>query len=83
MAERKSMIRNFALIKAQLRELAEVINAFKSETVQLRLIELVFEEAKEDRIMEKAKMRRAGRRKAIKRSAPPDAVSPKGKGSRP
>lgn len=39
------MIRNFDVIKEQLRELAGVINTFKSEAVQLRLIELVFEAA--------------------------------------
>lgn len=36
------MIKNFDVLKEQLKELAAVINAFKSETVQLRLIELVF-----------------------------------------
>jgi len=36
------MIKNFDVIKEQLRELAGVINTFKSEAVQLRLIELVF-----------------------------------------
>ena len=37
------MIKNFDVIKEQLKELAGVINSFKSEAVQLRLIELVFE----------------------------------------
>lgn len=37
------MIKNFDLIKEQLKELAIVINSFKSEAVQLRLLELVFE----------------------------------------
>lgn len=37
------MIKNFDVIKEQLRELAGVINTFKSEAVQLRLVELVFE----------------------------------------
>lgn len=35
------MIKNFEEIKKQLGELASVINAFKSEAVQLRIIELV------------------------------------------
>lgn len=39
------MIKNFDKIKGQLRELAEVINSFKSEAVQVRLIELVLEAA--------------------------------------
>jgi len=36
------MIKNFEDIKAQLQELAPIINSFKSETVQLRIVELVF-----------------------------------------
>lgn len=39
------MIKNFDSVKEQLRELAGIINTFKSEAVQLRLIELVFEAA--------------------------------------
>jgi hypothetical protein len=37
------MIKDFEKIKEQLSELAGVINAFKSEAVQLRLIDLIFE----------------------------------------
>jgi hypothetical protein len=36
------MIKDFNKIKEQLIELSEVINSFKSETVQVRLIELLF-----------------------------------------
>ena len=36
------MIKNFEETKSQLKELAGVINSFKSEAVQLRLLELVF-----------------------------------------
>lgn len=36
------MIKNFDEIKAQLKDLSEVINGFKSEAVQLRIVELVF-----------------------------------------
>ncbi len=36
------MIKNFDDIKKQLKELAEVVNGFKSEAVQLRIIDLVF-----------------------------------------
>lgn len=36
------MIKNFDEIRKQLGELAEVINSFKSEAVQLRVIELIF-----------------------------------------
>jgi len=36
------MIKNFDKIRQQLEELAPIINSFKSETVQLRLVELIF-----------------------------------------
>jgi hypothetical protein len=36
------MIENFDILKKQLSELAAVINSFKSEAVQLKIIELVF-----------------------------------------
>lgn len=35
------MIKDFETVRTQLKELAEVINAFKSEAVQLRIIDLV------------------------------------------
>ena len=39
------MIQNFELLKQQLSELSSIVNGFKSETVQLRVIELVFAQA--------------------------------------
>lgn len=39
------MIQNFDLLKQQLSELSPIVNSFKSETVQLRVIELVFAQA--------------------------------------
>ena len=36
------MIKDFDQVRSQLKELADVINSFKSEAVQLRLIELIF-----------------------------------------
>ena len=36
------MIENFEMLKKQLKELSEIINAFKSEAVQLRIIDLIF-----------------------------------------
>jgi len=36
------MIKNFEEVKKQLAELSEVVNKFKSEAVQLRIVELVF-----------------------------------------
>jgi hypothetical protein len=40
------MIQNFEEVKKQLAELSEVVNKFKSEAVQLRIVELVFAAAK-------------------------------------
>lgn len=40
------MINNFEEVKNQLKELATVINTFKSESVQLRIIEIVLSEGK-------------------------------------
>ena len=37
------MIKNFIGIKRQLRELSAIINSFKSEAVQLRLVDLIFQ----------------------------------------
>ena len=36
------MINNFDTVKLQLKDLSEVVNAFKSEAVQMRIVELVF-----------------------------------------
>lgn len=36
------MIKDFELIKKQLTELSQVVNGFKSEAVQLRIVELIF-----------------------------------------
>lgn len=35
-------MKNFEQIKGQLKELAEIVNSFKSEAVQLRIVDLVF-----------------------------------------
>lgn len=81
------MIRNFDAIKEQLRELSAVINSFKSEAVQLRLVELVFEatessdaDAVDDAGKPKAKPKpkRPMRRKAAK-SGPDSPTKAKGK----
>ena len=37
------MIENFDIVKKQLKELAAVINEFKSEAVQIRVLELLFQ----------------------------------------
>src|SRR5687767_11557499 len=81
------MIKNFDVIKEQLKELAGVINSFKSEAVQLRLIELVFEAAEGGSDEESGKgapakesrPRRQGRKKPVTSTAA--AVTSKAKGS--
>jgi hypothetical protein len=81
------MIKNFDVIKEQLKELAGVINSFKSEAVQLRLIELVFEaaEAGPEEEVSGGAPADAGHpgRKARKRAArdPAAPAAPKSKGS--
>ena len=49
----REMIENFGTLKKELRELAGVINAFKSEAVQLRIVELILgaSEIQEDQIL--------------------------------
>ncbi|WP_319526742.1 hypothetical protein [uncultured Desulfosarcina sp.] len=42
------MIENFDQIKEQLKELAEIVNSFKSEQVQLKVVELLFGDLKID-----------------------------------
>ena len=82
------MIKNFDVIKEQLKELAGVINSFKSEAVQLRLIELVFEAAEGGSDEESGKRAQAKadrpRRQAGKKPAksPAAAATSKAKGSR-
>ncbi|HWO40202.1 MAG TPA: hypothetical protein VNO43_00165 [Candidatus Eisenbacteria bacterium] len=81
------MIKNFDVIKEQLKELAVVINSFKSEAVQLRLVELVFEAVESGPIERSsgdspalaARPRRQARKKAASASAA--AGSPKAKGA--
>ncbi len=40
------MIKDFETVKQQLKELSDVINSFKSENVQLKIIELIFKGVK-------------------------------------
>lgn len=81
------MIKNFDVIKEQLKELAGVINSFKSEAVQLRLIEIVFEAADNGSGDEAgagpSERKEPSHRKARKRQVdnPAAAAKPKAKGS--
>lgn len=81
------MIKNFDVIREQLKELAGVINSFKSEAVQLRLIELVFEatESSSGEELGGGESAAKGRRKPkARKPAPPaqkaGASKPKGSG---
>jgi hypothetical protein len=67
------MIENFDEVKRQLKELSDVINAFKSESVQLRIIELVFGEVStahddEGQIHQEIK-RRTRRKRPVKKGS--------------
>lgn len=83
------MIDNFDEVKAQLKELATVVNAFKSEAVQLRIVEIVlsgskFESVKsEDENPETSGKPRQKRKRPTKK-APSDTTSGAGasKGTR-
>lgn len=73
------MIKDFETVKNQLKELSEVINNFKSEAVQLRIIDLIFkgvkvkdpqdiEEAEEEEFEEKVKTDVKAKKKAKARN---------------
>lgn len=63
------MISNFEQMKAQLAELANVINAFKSEAVQLRIVELIFQNVPTPSTQGEApEKQRIRRRRAAKRT---------------
>ena len=63
------MLKDFEAVKEQLAELAAVVNAFKSEAVQLRIVELLFEaetnaEKPEDEDAKPARRKSSRRRKS-------------------
>lgn len=75
------MIKNFAELRKQLEELSSVINSFKSEAVQLRIVELIFkgEPGEEDAQAEsksEAPQRRP-RRRATKKTTARGAGKPR------
>lgn len=59
------MLKDFDELKRQLGELSEVINKFKSETVQLRIVELIFgaDDAEDDNAAENSSTEKRRRRK--------------------
>ena len=76
------MIDNFDVVKSQLKELATVINTFKSESVQLRIIEIVLsggkfsagEQKAEEQLTEKRKPVQKRRRSTKAASNPTDTA---------
>jgi len=69
------MIKNFETVKSQLSELADVINSFKSEAVQLRIIELVLGAAQGDTSDDTVNQAQVGSKKNPRRQR---AKKPKG-----
>lgn len=68
------MIKNFEEIKVQLKDLSEIVNSFKSEAVQLRIVELIFgleseiEENSRGEAESAPKKRKVAKRKTPKKS---------------
>jgi len=80
------MFENFEKIKKQLSELAEVVNSFKSESVQLKIIELIFgyvPEAEEEatEVNKPDRKKRTRHQKAAPKSAEPLKSAPQKKTS--
>lgn len=68
------MIKNFDEIKSQLKDLSEIVNSFKSEAVQLRIVELVFgfdteESSDVDTKEEKGSVKRKAPKKKTKKKS--------------
>lgn len=67
------MIKNFEEIKLQLKELSDIVNSFKSEAVQLRIVELAFgvdgedEQDTQDETPVKPKKKPARKKRAAKK----------------
>jgi hypothetical protein len=76
------MLKDFDVVKGQLKELAEVVNAFKSEAVQLRVVELVLGGSEpESGAHESHPTPNAGSRRPARRR-PAQAENGKGSGER-
>lgn len=63
------MIKNFDEIKKQLSELSSVINSFKSEAVQLKIVELIFDFTEEKPEEETEDRTKKTKKKKIKKKA--------------
>jgi len=65
------MLKDFDNIKDQLKELAEIVNSFKSEQVQLRIIELLLGDSNLELPREDQKTRKKVTRKSSKKEKAP------------
>ena len=82
------MIKNFEEIKSQLMDLSKIVNSFKSEAVQLRIVDLIFglesesEEKDDDETKSVVKKKSATKKKNTKKTSTSTAT-PKKPGSKP
>lgn len=76
------MLKNFDEVKGQLKELAEVVNAFKSEAVQLRVVELVLSGSEPEDGSRESRQPPADERRRSARRRPPKAENGDGAGDR-
>jgi len=76
------MLKNFDDVKVQLQELAEIVNAFKSEAVQLRVVELVLSESKPEDDGRESRQPPADERRRPARRRPAKAENGDGVGER-
>jgi len=70
------MIKNFDKVKGQLNDLAEILNKFNSETVQLKLIDLLFTSIEKEKTEERPAVKKAeGDEKPKRRGRPRKVVA--------
>lgn len=81
------MIKNFEEIKLQLKELSDIVNSFKSEAVQLRIVELIFgvntDDGQEEQDEKPDKPKNKSPRKKKKTRTPGEDNSKKTVGKKP
>lgn len=79
------MIKNFEELKTQLKDLSQIVNGFKSEAVQLRIVELVFgleaDTEEQHTTLSAPAKRKTTKKKTTKKAAEPAA--PKKSGNKP
>lgn len=79
------MIKNFEELKTQLKDLSQIVNGFKSEAVQLKIVELVFgletETEKEYATLSAPAKRKTTKKKTTKKAT--GTTAPKKSGNKP